>query len=450
MPRPTSTLLVVMLVAAAVAASGNADQLVIRDTDAQQLDQPFFGLSLQRQWSVAQSNADISSEQHLRDLHVNTFGRVFVEFANGSDELDWQPDEIAKVVIYSNVSELLDIFEVEPVDEAGIVLRVKNEDAYVHGLVFSKIVLHEQAALRQLELGGSADIVVTDGVFESAASTDDKSSVSLTIGGSGDIDVGLSSEFAVDTLDLFIHGSGDIRFNAPTLRVSDALQLSVSGSGDIVVASESMELAYQSVSVSGSGDIVVDVNSENGSKCSKESIRISGSGDVNTASVACNTVEIDLTGSGDVKFQAVDRLSASVVGSGELTYVNVLPKDVDLSGPYSRRHLRSLLNHGKLSQKHRYCSDAATRYRSGDLARVVTVRIVASNNTGHPTLHIVEYDPSDWWMSGTFGGGLVSLAAVGSMDIGVFILALSAGAVAGVAVYTLVRRRRRQGYAVLA
>lgn len=455
MTRQPSTLLALALLATAftaTAALGNIDQLVVRHADTQPLEQPFSGLSLQRQWTVARLDANASSGQHLREFQVNTFGRVFIEYATDSDGIDWEPEDAAKVIVYSNATELLDIFEAVPIEADGVALRVKNEDAYVRGLIFSKIIVREVAVLRSLELAGSADVVIGDDVLESTASAQGESFVSLTITGSGDLGIGLSSEFAVGSLDLSIHGSGDIRLNVPALHVSDALQFSVTGSGNILVASESMELTGLAVAVAGSGDIVLDVSNEDDeSKCSKEAIEVSGSGDVDTASVACNTVKIDLTGSGDVKFQAVDQLSASVVGSGDLTYVNALPASVELSGPYSRRHLRSLFNHGKLSQKHHYRSDANTRYRSGNLARVVIVRVIASpNSAGHPTLHIEEYDPNDWWMSGPYGGGLVSLAVVGSMDISVLVIALGAGAVVGVAVYALLRRRHRQGYFAVA
>lgn len=424
------------LLAAAAHSSAFAG-LLTHSEGVESVKTPFSGLTLQKQWAV--SGSDFSK------LEVRTFGRVLVELATEDDRDGWSSEQLASITVYSDASDLLEIFDVAPIDQSGLSLRVKNQNAEAQGLLYSRVrVLKE--SLQDIELTGSADIFVGDHVVSSG----EDAKLSLVVTGSGDLDLGLTTDLSIGTLGCTIDGSGDVRVNAPTVSVSKKLELEIDGSGDIVVTAESVELSNLEASISGSGDIVVD--QESGGSCSKENIVLSGSGDIDTASVACNSVSAELIGSGDIKFQAVDDLNAVIIGSGELEYANSLPEHVKLTGAYSQKRLRSSLRHTSLRKNHKYRRDGDVKYRSENLPRYVEVRVIASSSRSHPSVRVyVDADPNSAWATGNgWGRGFLSLASADVDDSDILILGLGSGGGVGLAIYAYIRRQRRQGYNILA
>lgn len=65
-------------------------------------------------------------------------------------------------------------------------------------------------------------------------------------------------------------------------------------------------------------------------KIGKFVMNISGSGNVNASKLVSNNVKVRLTGSGQVKVNAVDKLDSTITGSGSVLYAGN-PNDIDQS-----------------------------------------------------------------------------------------------------------------------
>jgi len=125
-----------------------------------------------------------------------------------------------------------------------------------------------------------------------------------------------------------IDGSGDMtveRFKG------DSLALSVVGSGDVQLGL--VELKELSVSISGSVDVRVAGRAE------QQSWKITGSGDVDAASLTGRAARIELHGSGDASLGVMDQLDVKLSGSGDLSYAGrpQLRQSVSGSGEIHRR-----------------------------------------------------------------------------------------------------------------
>lgn len=149
---------------------------------------------------------------------------------------------------------------------------------------------------RSLDLGhggcGRWDVANVDG------------SVSLSIGGSGDIRAGTSS-----ALEVAIGGSGSV-----TAGATRDLDVSIGGSGDVTVSRLDGPLE---VAIGGSGDVDV----RNGTSPNVE-ISIAGSGDVNFGGTA-GDVEVSIVGGGDVTIaRATGSISRSIMGGGDVRIGN--------------------------------------------------------------------------------------------------------------------------------
>jgi putative autotransporter adhesin-like protein len=95
-----------------------------------------------------------------------------------------------------------------------------------------------------------------------------------------------------------------------TARRIDAL--AISGSGDIVAPK--LEGESLNVSVSGSGDVSV------GGKVNGLTANIAGSGDIRAGRLEAQRVKVSIAGSGDTTVWARQSLSASVAGSGDIRF----------------------------------------------------------------------------------------------------------------------------------
>lgn len=104
-----------------------------------------------------------------------------------------------------------------------------------------------------------------------------------------------------------ISGSGDMKID----RVSGSFNGRVSGSGDMEVAS--IDAPTLNLSVSGSGDIDLG-----GGRCGTGSFATTGSGDIDAGKVQCRTVAASVTGSGDIDAFATDTAALRVTGSGNI------------------------------------------------------------------------------------------------------------------------------------
>lgn len=145
---------------------------------------------------------------------------------------------------------------------------------------------------RSVELGnggcGAWNVANTDG------------SVSLSIGGSGDMRAGTS-----DSMEINIGGSGSVSAGA-----TRNLEVNIGGSGDVSVARADGPIE---VAIGGSGDVAIRQGD-----APDVSISIAGSGDVNFGGTA-GDVDVSLVGGGDVTIaRATGQVSRSVIGGGDI------------------------------------------------------------------------------------------------------------------------------------
>jgi len=112
------------------------------------------------------------------------------------------------------------------------------------------------------------------------------------------------------------HGSGDLHIRGLSAPKLDSF---IAGSGDLKM--EGAQLGSFALRIDGSGDVAVE------GKADEAKFTIDGSGDVVADRLVARRVQVDIRGSGDARVNATDTLSASVAGSGDVTFRGH-PRDV--------------------------------------------------------------------------------------------------------------------------
>lgn len=147
----------------------------------------------------------------------------------------------------------------------------------------------------------------------------------LEMAGMGDIDI---DGLATNSLDMDLSGSGDLtlkNLQAQDLSLSQngmgsaevtgqvkSLTLVLKGSGDLTVTGLQFEDA--NISLEGMGSI------ELSGQANSLALAIKGSGDVQAADLSVKDATVSISGMGNVKLTVVDRLDATISGSGRLEY----------------------------------------------------------------------------------------------------------------------------------
>jgi hypothetical protein len=126
-----------------------------------------------------------------------------------------------------------------------------------------------------------------------------------------------------------VEGSGDAR--AQLLTVNDKFEIQVTGSGDVQIAT----LAAQAVDVriAGSGDVRL------GGAVLEETVRIAGSGDFFGGELNSASCRISIAGSGNALVWTRDKLDVSISGSGDLQYYGQPAVTQSVSGSGSLKSL---------------------------------------------------------------------------------------------------------------
>lgn len=130
----------------------------------------------------------------------------------------------------------------------------------------------------------------------------------VSLAGSGNIY--MMSPLNCDKMEFFVAGSGNIVFKE-AVNVSH-LELQIAGSGDINIpdlACDKLE-----VDVAGSGNAKIDGGSVN-----KAEVSVAGSGDCDLACMI-DILEADIAGSGDITANVNNKLTYSIIGSGDIVY----------------------------------------------------------------------------------------------------------------------------------
>lgn len=153
-----------------------------------------------------------------------------------------------------------------------------------------------------------------------------KSLNGINIKGSGDV---IGDRLKSDRLDIAITGSGDVKFKSIN---ADQVKIGIKGSGDVRVESldgksvdasihgsgdirlPSLQVTAVNISIKGSGDVSAAGNAD------KVDIDVMGSGDVRTRNLIAREASVKIMASGDVDVHAKEKLTASVMGSGDIRY----------------------------------------------------------------------------------------------------------------------------------
>ncbi|CAA9200358.1 head GIN domain-containing protein [Flavobacterium collinsii] len=121
---------------------------------------------------------------------------------------------------------------------------------------------------------------------------------------------------------LTLSGSGDVQSKDPIK--SDKFLAKLSGSGNFNLAVNSTDLE---LNLSGSGDVSLKGNTAN------FVTKLSGSGDIDAANLKSKNTDVTISGSGDIRVNCTESLTARVSGSGDIRYSGSPEKrDVKVSG----------------------------------------------------------------------------------------------------------------------
>jgi hypothetical protein len=112
-----------------------------------------------------------------------------------------------------------------------------------------------------------------------------------------------------DINSIVVSGSGDVSFRNGLH--AEKMNLHVSGSGDV---DGELEVKNLETSISGSGDVKLSGHAET------SAVRVSGSGDYSARGLITANTDVHVSGSGDAKVYASNKIDASVSGSGDISY----------------------------------------------------------------------------------------------------------------------------------
>ncbi|KAK1939018.1 hypothetical protein P3T76_009093 [Phytophthora citrophthora] len=295
---------------------------------------------LEKTWTISAPSID--------KLEIQVAGNVFVDYDSSLQSND---QVAAKIIMRSSSSKLLEPVEATSIgsNDNGLRLHYKNQQVHVEGLVTTEILLSKPNALRSVSSTNAQNVVLTDNVV---VKEDKEAELHFSTHGSGHLFVESASDsFDVRSIGLVVSGDGGIQFQASSLKIAGELVVSLVGSGHVaVLAQDSLIASKVESAVAGTGKVVVqtpdfqaetiateivgngDVTYETSGMCGEEKIRLAAEGSVNAASIVCKNADISILGTGEVIVQATERLSALLLLTGSVKYVNARPKSIQSSG----------------------------------------------------------------------------------------------------------------------
>ncbi len=192
----------------------------------------------------------------------------------------------------------------------------------------------------QIDMGGSADLLVTEGAsFEIEVTTDSALQEYVTTEVVGDTlriqqrysIVGASPSVSVsvtvpDLTRLDVSGASEATVRSVT---AEDLDISISGAGDIDLAADAQRLT---ISVSGAGTVTAHGTVDSGS------ITVSGAGGIDGEDMTIADAAVSVSGAGSVKVRVRQALDAEVSGAGTIVYYGDprVTRDVSGAGSISR------------------------------------------------------------------------------------------------------------------
>ncbi|KAE9159289.1 hypothetical protein PF005_g32099 [Phytophthora fragariae] len=167
-----------------------------------------------------------------------------------------------------------------------------------------------------------------------------------------------ASNATLASLEVEVTGSGLVQLEIPSVNLEGCLDVEVAGSGSVALVTDALVAAEVKTTLSGSGNIVVDTSDLEAQKLDasvygsgvssfatagavdKETLTLSGPGQLLAGSIVARKSEVDVWGDGDMLVQVTDRLTVSVgMRIGDLV-------NVKLGKELRNREIRSLYGNG--------------------------------------------------------------------------------------------------------
>jgi carbon monoxide dehydrogenase subunit G len=205
----------------------------------------------------------------------------------------------------------------------------------------------EVGSFRHIAMGGSGEIFITQGNAETLIVEADDNLlpyIRTTVRGNT-LELGLNAPVFTP-----IWASQSIRY---IITVRDLESVRISGSGNANIASIASERF--SIQVSGSGEVNIarlvansvetrvsgSGNIAIAGQVDEQSVEISGSGEYRAADLASNRASVRVSGSGDATVWALSELTANISGSGNVNYYGNPTTNTSTSGSGTIRGLGS-------------------------------------------------------------------------------------------------------------
>lgn len=200
--------------------------------------------------------------------------------------------------------------------------------------------IRELEGFTEVDMGGSADLLVTEGEsFDIEVTTDSALQEHITtevVGNTLRIAqrysiIGASPSVSVvvtvpDLTRLDVSGASQATVRSVT---ADSLDVNISGAGDIDIAADAQQLR---ITVSGAGKVTAHGTVDSGD------ISVSGAGEIDGEDLTVAHAAVSVSGAGSVSVRVRQSLEASVSGAGNIIYFGnpSVTKDVSGAGSISQ------------------------------------------------------------------------------------------------------------------
>ncbi|GAB9473427.1 hypothetical protein Gpo141_00010578 [Globisporangium polare] len=310
--------------------------------------------TLQREWTL-------TSAHQLQTLHVKVPGIVFIDYDPSLSPVTGtalplpKGRAVAKIVVTTDSSRLLELLEVVPLYEdketKGFRFHVKNQSADFHCSVLTQIYVSDKCVLRDL-LSNGADLVLGDDVV---VRDDEKAELNLVALHSGDIFLSSTKGFSLRSFAARKTGGGEFQIHVPSLEATEKLVLSAGGpstTGAMTVFASKMSaktilsLAGQSHSVAvETHDLATEIlmiwSMQGGSAtftgqgvATRYVGILVGNGVIDTAAITAENAAVSILWAGKAVTRATKELRAVAKWSGSIQYAGERPEVVKESSRF--------------------------------------------------------------------------------------------------------------------
>lgn len=303
-------------------------------------------------WTIRASDQEPS--QGVRSLSINTLGTVFISYDSDAHE-DTMSERTATRAIVRVTGD-----DQASVDAASVSIASTSDGGGQQKLqlyanrndVTTEIILTQPCQVRYISALGHGDVVVGDQVLAASSADDsaangDSSTIQIDVSGLGDVFVSTTESLKATSASFTITGSGNLQLEAQELRFEILTVKNYAASADIKMLSSSpssgSSIANASFSMVTSGKICWDfpdlhignlevsmagsgaVGATAAGSCDTENVEIIGSGDVKLGTVTCQRAQVAITSSGGAVVQVSQYLGGVISGSGDVKYTGRQP-----------------------------------------------------------------------------------------------------------------------------